>query len=318
MEGQQCFAEISYKERTIQGSLFFYHCHKHAIIGIMVNGNVATQIYVLAKEENAVGYIGMTEAGDAGWDLSWYDKILNRAECLGGILITKAGNNPLFQQRALELLEHKPIIIHFGCTGWGHTKMETGNVNAREYLKSMRSFIDMGFPAENIVLRVDPIIPTELGLRVALPVIRMRDEIIPDVKRIRISIYDDYHAAHDEMSRRGYEPVDDNTKWKSEMERRPTPEQVTFVARNLIATAPDQIFECCAEPEIAQAFPDNFVWTGCLSDTDLDIMGIKKPENIGINGQNRFGCRCLMMKKELLSNKKRCPNNCAYCYWGRN
>lgn len=23
-------------------------------------------------------YIGMTEAGDAGWNLSWYDKILNR------------------------------------------------------------------------------------------------------------------------------------------------------------------------------------------------------------------------------------------------
>lgn len=64
-----------------------------------------------------MGYIGMTEAGDAGWDLSWYDKIKNDENCLGGILITKAGSNQRFQEKALDLIRFKPIIIHFGITG---------------------------------------------------------------------------------------------------------------------------------------------------------------------------------------------------------
>ena len=30
-------------------------------------------------------FVGMTEAGDAGWDLSWFDKIIKNDECAGGI-----------------------------------------------------------------------------------------------------------------------------------------------------------------------------------------------------------------------------------------
>ncbi len=100
------------------------------------------------------------------------------------------------------------------------------------------------------------------------------------------------------------------------MERRPTEKQVRDVAEALLAVAKDtQIFELCAEPELAKAYPERFQWFGCLSRKDCEIMGVTVPEGIGINGQQRFGCRCLRMKKELLHCKCRCANNCAYCYW---
>lgn len=261
--------------------------------------------------------IGMTEAGDAGRDLAWYDKLINSDAFVGAILVTKYGQNPAFQDKALELLQHKPCIIHFGCTGWGHSPMEPGNVEPDTLLRSIRDFIDRGFPAENCVLRIDPIIPTLEGIERAKNVVTLAAKIIPDIKRIRISIYDDYHCSREEMIRRGYEPIDNITKWKSETERRPTDAQVKMVAEALLSVAKDdQIFELCAEPELSIAYPDRFKWFGCLSKKDCNIMKVTAPAGTGINGQNRYGCRCLRMKRELLSKKQACPNNCAYCYWG--
>lgn len=270
--------------------------------------------------------IGMTEAGDAGLDLSWlnrlnnnlnaYDQPLKNDTYAGAILITKAGHRPEFQKAVTEL--NLPCVIHFDCTGWGSTKMEPNAPKYMDLLQSIREFIHRGFPAERCVLRVDPIIPTKQGIEIAKQTIFAATYTIPEVSRIRISIYDDYHKSREEMARRGYKPIDNITKWKNEQERRPTPEQVQNVAEMLIKAHPKKIFEVCAEPEIANAYPAHFVWSGCLSKKDLDLMHIPFPPNTGINGQNRYGCRCLTIKRELLNKKMRCPNNCAYCYWGRN
>lgn len=262
--------------------------------------------------------IGMTEAGDAGWDLSWYDTIINGEQYAGAILITKAVCNKGFQQKAIDIIKHKPVIIHAGCTGWGGTSMESGARTPIETLNGIRQLIDNGFPATNMVLRIDPVIPTTEGLERAASVVKLAGEIIPDVKRIRISIYDDYAHSHKMMASRGYETIDDIRRPKSEKERRPTLEHVRAVAETMLKYAnPDQIFELCAEPELEAAYPERFRWSGCLSHVDCDIMGIEVPSNVGINGQNRYGCRCLRMKKELLRNKRRCPNDCAYCYWSK-
>lgn len=271
------------------------------------------------KGEVDMKYIGMTEAGDAGWDTSWYDKLIASDGYAGAILITKAPNKPAFQTKVLELIKQKPCIIHTDITGWGSSAMEPGISDPETMIKSVRNLIDNGFPATNIVLRIDPIIPTDEGLDRAKHVVELAKTYIPDVTRIRISIYDDYHKSREEITSRGYPAIDDIVKWKNEQERRPTADQVRIVAEMLLSVADQtQIFELCAEPELAATYPDRFIWTGCLSKKDCEIMNIEVPENIGINGQNRFGCRCLMMKRELLSKKKRCPSNCAYCYWGRN
>lgn len=262
--------------------------------------------------------IGMTEAGDAGWDLSWY-QTLQKDTYAGAILITKSVGRQEFKDAVLRFQKDvsKPFIIHADITGWGSTPMEPNVLPPETSIRAVRELIDSGIPSENFVLRVDPIIPTTEGIERAISVLKLRQQIIPDVSRIRISIYDDYRHSRAGMIDRGYQPVDNITKWKSETERRPTPDQIKLVGEALINVEPDIVFELCAEPELRQAYPDHFRWFGCLSKRDCKIMNVPVPDDIGVNGQNRFGCRCLKMKKELLTRKQRCPNNCAYCYWAR-
>lgn len=260
-------------------------------------------------------YIGITEAGDAGRDLSWYPQAYYDNNLKGVVLITKSGQLKEFQRRALELNKVKPVIIHFTITGWGMYAMEPNVAAPIIVLRSIRSLIDSGFPAERCVLRVDPIIPTEQGLSLAADVLRHYQDIIPDVSRIRVSIYDDYHKAREKMVLRGYPPVDNMLKWKNEAERRPSRDQVRAVADILTTVLPNQVYECCAEPELVEYVPSRFKAIGCVSKRDCDIMGIAVPIDVGENGQNRFGCKCLRIKRELLSHKHPCVNDCAYCYW---
>ena len=263
----------------------------------------------MRREENL---IGITEAGDAGRDLSWAEKLQDH-KYAGAILITKSGDLPAFQRAVLAL--KKPCIIHFTCTGWGGTAMEPNVTPVEDLFPSIRSFLDHGFPAERAVLRVDPIIPTVEGYSRLENVLQLYKEFLPDIKRIRISIYDDYHQAREEMIRRGYPPVDGITRWKNESQRRPSQEQVQRVAKLCVRLCPDQHFEVCAEPELAAWDPGRFTWTGCVSEQDCEILGVEVPDDLG-RRQSRFGCRCISNKRELLSCRNRCPNNCAYCYWG--
>ena len=63
--------------------------------------------------------------------------------------------------------------------------------------------------------------------------------------------------------------------------------------------------EICGEPGLP--------CTGCVSEKDLDTLGIKTIL-LARKGQ-RSACSCIAEKKELLSNRGRCPNKCMYCYW---
>lgn len=269
------------------------------------------------SNHNRNRFIGITEAGDAGNDLSWYHTLRTDERYLGAVLVTKSGEKEAFQEKALKLLNYKPLIVHFGCTGWGGTAMEPGCTDPDTLIASIRTFIDNGFPASNIVFRTNPIIPTDEGLKRAEYVLRQANNILPDVKRRRLSIYDDYHSAREEMQKRGYEAIDSVTKWKNEMERRPTRAQIETVADMILSLHDDLTYELCAEPELGEFMPEKFHWCGCISEIDCALMGIEVPENMPRNGQKRFGCQCLQFKKELLSHKCRCCNNCAYCYWGR-
>ena len=261
--------------------------------------------------------IGITERGDAGWDLSWSDILRNDDEYAGAIIITKSANRPDFITTLLNTYPIKPIILHADCTGWGNTPMEPYVADPETVLRNVRHIINSGFPADHTVLRIDPIIPSPEGINRAKNVLLMAQDIIPDVQRIRISIYDDYHKAREEMIRRGYKPIDSIRKWKNESERRPTNEHVKSIADMLLQTRPNTLFECCAEPELV-AYNPHFIPTGCCSFRDLDIMGIDTTSiKNEINKQNRFGCLCLHVKSEMLTHKRRCPNNCAYCYWGQ-
>lgn len=258
--------------------------------------------------------IGFTERGDAGRDTSWFEKAKNNNTIAGVILITKNVDNENFRKKAITLNTAKPVIVHAGITGWGNTPMEPNVSDYMTTLNGVRALIDAGFPANRVVLRIDPIIPTDEGIRRAAQVIDIAENIINDVKRIRISIYDDYRPAHVEMLRRGLKPIDSSTFWKKELDRRPTTGQIIDVSTMLNRIRQDKSIECCAEPELT-CYNSRIKAQGCISKTDLELMGLSYLLTTSINPQNRHGCMCLSCKYELLTKREPCPNNCAYCYW---
>ena len=128
--------------------------------------------------------IGITERGDAGIDFSWEKKLDKTAF---SIIITKKINDVLIDK----LLAHKDkIILHMTCTGMGGTLIEP-NVSSPEFtLCKIKELIKRGFPKEQIVLRVDPIIPTAEGIMTARKVLEIFGDV--GIKRCRISFLDMY------------------------------------------------------------------------------------------------------------------------------
>lgn len=248
--------------------------------------------------------IGFTERGDAGLDTGWYEKCKN-GQVDGAVIITK---NLTFacQSFLLDLQkQHFPVILHCGCTGWGHTAVEPYVPDYIDQLSTLSRLIRDGFPADHTVLRIDPVFPTETGIRKMCEVIRAAKQLklLPGI-RVRISILDEYRHVKERERLLGVLPIYPGTGFQA------SPEQFKAVS-DILATFPDITFETCAEPLLAGP---NIVQRGCLSETDLRIMGLSYNENF-VNPQGRGGCLCLGCKTELLTQKKRCPHKCVYCYW---
>lgn len=233
--------------------------------------------------------IGITEAGDAGLDLSWVDKLHDV-----NIIITKhlTVENKLLINALLEN-SHR-IILHCTCTGYGGTKMEKNVPTPFEVYDGVRSLIQKGFPVSNIVLRTDPIIPTIKGIHRVEKVWDLFSDT--EIKRCRYSVIDMYpHTRERIISVYGELPF----------ETFKAPERMMDMVRNAVEKYGRYEFESCAENLPQQI--------GCISKKDFDILGASFESNAG--GFQRKGCLCVAGKTELLNNKTRCPSGCLYCYW---
>lgn len=128
--------------------------------------------------------IGITEAGDAGVDLSWVEK-LDRVDA--AVLITKCVSPDFFDAA----LEHKDrLIVHATITGYGHSALEPNVPTPYEEFAAIMELVKAGFPMEKIVIRIDPIIPTEKGLSVAYRTMISFMEM--GFQRYRVSVIDMY------------------------------------------------------------------------------------------------------------------------------
>lgn len=128
--------------------------------------------------------IGITEAGDAGLDLSWVDK-MNQVD--GAILITKCVS-PDFCDAALKYKDR--VIIHTTFTGFGHSVLEPFVPAPYDEFDAITTLVDGGFPKNKIVVRIDPIIPTKKGIETAYNV--FLTFIDHGFNRFRISLIDMY------------------------------------------------------------------------------------------------------------------------------
>lgn len=230
--------------------------------------------------------VGITERGDAGLDFSWVKKLLD-----ANIIITKNLNDTIIQH----LIDNKEkIILHITCTGYGGTVIEPNVPTISYTYNQFYKLIDKGFPSKQIVLRVDPIVPTTKGISLANQVMGI---FADRIQRVRFSFLDQYPHVKNR-----FEIAD----IKQPFFGFTAPHEMMKEALNMLELwEPYYQIESCAEINKYQL--------GCISQKDFDILGIK--EEVIPVGFQRKGCMCIAGKTELLTNKKKCPHGCLYCYW---
>ena len=104
------------------------------------------------------------------------------------ILITKNINDRFIK----EVLKVKDkVIIHATITGMGGSVIEPRVPPVFISIGQIKRLVEAGFPASQIVLRVDPIIPTTKGIKTATSVLDAAEGL--GIKRCRISILDMYN-----------------------------------------------------------------------------------------------------------------------------
>lgn len=247
--------------------------------------------------------IGITEAGDAGLDLSWENKLPNVD---GAVLITKN-----ITQKFIEVVirNKDKLIVHATITSYGGTIIEPNVPCFAEAFIHLSDLIRRGFPKQKVVIRVDPIIPTPKGIERAHGVIK--EGINNGFTRFRVSIIDMYPHVRERFTEnklplpygeKGFLPSNSQSEEVDKMLKALSEygEEVKLPIR----------IETCAEPQLKNA-----IHCGCISSYDLELLGLEEDNANDNSGFQRKNCLCYSGKTELLANKKRCPYQCLYCYW---
>jgi DNA repair photolyase len=230
--------------------------------------------------------IGITERGDAALNYEWLPWVQKRKPA---ILITKDVGKLAAVLEENFLCSFENIIVHATITGMGGSSLEPHVPLLKVSVAGLEHLLTF-LRKENVVIRIDPIFPDETGLRYAIRVWELTKRF--GVQRYRISFLDAYPHVRDRFKAIG-------TKIHWEGVHAPLEERKAFLER-----MPMQV-EVCGEPGLP--------CHGCLSATDLKLLGVKS--DITASGVQRPACACLALKKELLNNKTRCPHGCLYCYW---
>ena len=259
--------------------------------------------------------IGVTEAGDAGLDLSWEER-LNEVD--GAILISKS-INPVSRDA---VLRHKDkVIVHATITGYGCTELEPNVVPFRDAFAQVTRLLEAGFPRERVVIRVDPIIPTEKGIETAKEVISWGGAL--GFYRYRVSLIDMYPHVRSRFKAHGL-PLPYGEGFSPSKEQREAVDEMLNECLGLWEGGPEKLFwptapefprghemriESCAEPGLSAT-----IQTGCVSAYDLALLGLDTTDADSA-GRQRRNCLCYSGKVELLRHRHPCQHNCLYCYW---
>lgn len=236
--------------------------------------------------------IGITEAGEIAFNLFAFDHLYD-----GNIIITKRLTDKLIDK----LIEHKDkIILHLTCTGYGSSVLEPFVPTVEQTHNKFLQLIEKGFPISHVVLRIDPCIPTEKGKRTMMNVIEtFKDD---KITRVRFSILDMYKHVKERFTDKGlpipYETFHAPLKDRMEI----------YDILKQYADKFDFDVEVCGEPGIESI--------SCLSQKDIDILGLTNKIILVGNKEQRNSCHCPANKTELLKVKPhQCNNQCLYCFW---
>lgn len=253
--------------------------------------------------------IGVTETGDPGYDFSWTSNLYD-----ANVLITKTLSEKFIEELVKDNRKEK-IILHITCTGYGGTPMEPGAPTMEETYQLTQKLLKV-FPINQVVLRIDPIIPTKDGLQRLTKVLTKFSNL--GITRVRISIIDLYYHVKqrfNEATNSGILPKElalDYWSWQAPKDR------MLVILYTLNTFKNVYQFETCSEPELIALDREQsepiLNQVGCVSQKDLDILG----SNVVMEGSSRQRrtCLCPGNKYQILRKKPgRCPNKCIYCYW---
>jgi DNA repair photolyase len=246
--------------------------------------------------------VGITEAGEISFSLDAFDRLYN-----ANIIITKRLTKELINK----LLEHSDkCILHLTVTGFGGTSIEPFTPSVESTLGKLKELVENGFPVTHVVLRIDPIIPTKKGMETAFMVLTTFSGI--GIERVRLSFLDMYKHVQSRFKKANIDIPDIYKNESGEInfhvnldERKEKLSQLSEYAKSIGYSS----IEVCGEPGIESV--------SCLSQKDIDILGLTgKITLIGNKGQ-RGSCNCPANKSELLrvGRPHRCENACLYCFW---
>lgn len=241
--------------------------------------------------------IGITEAGEVAFNLDVFDRLYD-----GNIIITKRLTTKLIDK----LLEHKDkIILHLTCTGWGNSILEPFVPTLETTRKKFGELIEKGFPIEHCVLRIDPCILTKRGIENMCAVVMAFSDT--GIKRVRFSVLDMYDHVKKRFKEEGLELPYETFHAPLEQRKKLYDMLVGFGKKYGFEV------EACAEPGIESI--------SCLSQKDIDILGLTDRVTLVGNKEQRSNCHCPANKTEMIKSEdkaKRCNNRCLYCFWHDN
>lgn len=248
--------------------------------------------------------IGITQAGDAGVDLSWVERL---RDVDAAVVITRH-ITPDFYDAVLA--NKDKLIVHAVLSGFGKSVLEPNVPSVYEEFNAIHALIHAGFPQEKVVIRVDPIIPTEKGLRSALDVLEWCMDT--GFRRFRIHVL----TMQPEVIRRFLDaglPLPYGSKRYADREQRQMVDAMLEEAMaywtNQGHRASELRIESCAEPYLNVP-----IQCGCISEYDFDLLGLNK-EFSDSAGSWKKSCMCYSGRTELLPKCQRCKHKCLYCEW---
>lgn len=244
--------------------------------------------------------IGVTETHDPSFLTHNLESRL--LDC--NIIITK---DLTYKLRKILYDNSDKCMLHYTITGLGGTIYEPEVPSWAVSLTELVNLIGCGFPREQVVLRIDPIIPNNMDqMKNIYSILSYYREFFSDgyTPRVRISMLDMYPHV-----KKRFQDADLELPYESFHAPKIYFEKIEQLLRQFID---DYVFESCAEDK----FSDDFICkVGCVSTTDIYALN-QLPQDYSLNlNKTRTGCMCLSKKQLLKVKPSRCPHECIYCFW---
>lgn len=224
---------------------------------------------------------GSTENGDPVFDNSCWSNLQDI-----NLIITKALNSNIIDR----LIQNKDrCVLHLTVTGLGGSFIEPCVPKADLNAYQMKRLLEYGFPVEQAVLRIDPMLSVDIGKNVL--------DVFADtgVKRCRFSFLDMTNYT-------------DNRKSEDDIKR------MRADAEALINYSKEKnynyTFESCAGAFLKGI--QNLKLNGCMSAKEAEkVLGYRIEFKAG--KRNRDFCLAPADRVELLKGVP-CKHNCRYCF----